>query len=125
MEQRYLRCKKCSNIIALVRKDEKDIICCGEPMVEIIPGEVNAAKEKHVPVYSKEGSKVTVSVGDVAHPMQDDHYIQWISIQTKAGNQRKALKPGDMPKTEFLIDERDEIEAVYAYCNLHGLWKNQ
>ena len=125
MEQRYLRCKKCSNIIALVRKDEKDIICCGEPMVEIIPGEVNAAKEKHVPVYSKDGSKVTVSVGDVAHPMQDDHYIQWISIQTKAGNQRKALKPGDLPKTEFLIDESDEIEAVYAYCNLHGLWKNQ
>ena len=72
MEQRYLRCKKCANVIALVKKDEKDIFCCGEPMVEIIPGEVDAAKEKHVPIYSKDGSKVTVTVGDVLHPMQEN-----------------------------------------------------
>ena len=125
MEMKFYRCSHCGQIIAIVKETGVPVICCGEPMVEIIPGEVDAAKEKHVPIYVKEGSKVTVSVGDVAHPMQDDHYIQWISIQTKAGNQRKALKPGDMPKTEFLIDESDEIEAVYAYCNLHGLWKNQ
>lgn len=125
MEQKFLRCKKCGNIVAVVKNNGCDIICCGEQMKEIIPGEVDAAKEKHVPIYVRQGNKVTVSVGDVAHPMEEKHYIEWISIQTKAGNQRKALKPGDLPKTEFLIDESDEIEAVYAYCNLHGLWKNQ
>lgn len=125
MEQRFLRCKKCGNIVAVVKNNGCDIICCGDPMKEIIPGEVDAATEKHVPIYLRQGNKVTVSVGDVAHPMEEKHYIEWISIQTKAGNQRKALKPGDLPKTEFLIDESDEIEAVYAYCNLHGLWKNQ
>ena len=123
MEQKFLRCKKCGNIVAVVKNNGCDIICCGDPMKEIIPGEVDAAKEKHVPIYLRQGNKVTVSVGDVAHPMEEKHYIEWISIQTKAGNQRKALKPGDLPKTEFLIDESDEIEAVYAYCNLHGLWK--
>ena len=123
MNQKFLRCKKCGNIVAVVKNNGCDIICCGDPMKEIIPGEVDAAKEKHVPIYLRQGNKVTVSVGDVAHPMEEKHYIEWISIQTKAGNQRKALKPGDLPKTEFLIDESDEIEAVYAYCNLHGLWK--
>ena len=123
MEQKFLRCKKCGNIVAVVKNNGCDIMCCGEAMKEIIPGEIDAAKEKHVPVCIKEGNKVTVKVGDIAHPMQEDHYIEWISIQTKAGNQRKALKPGDIPQKEFLIEETDEIEAVYAYCNLHGLWK--
>ena len=124
MEQKFLRCKKCGNIVAVVKNNGCDIMCCGEPMKEIIPGEIDAAKEKHVPVCIKEGNKVTVKVGNIAHPMQEDHYIEWISIQTKAGNQRKALRPGDIPQVEFLIDENDEIEASYAYCNLHGLWKN-
>lgn len=124
MDQKFLKCKKCGNIVAVVKNNGCDIMCCGEAMQEIIPGEVDAAKEKHVPQYEVEGNKVTVTVGEVQHPMQEEHFIEWISIQTKSGNQRKGLKPGDLPKAEFLIDENDEIEAVYAYCNLHGLWKN-
>ena len=123
MKQKFLKCKKCGNIVAIVKNNGCDVFCCNEPMQEIIPGEIDAAKEKHVPVYYVEGNKVTVKVGDVSHPMEDNHYIEWISIQTKAGNQRKALKPKDIPQVEFLIDKDDEIEAVYAYCNLHGLWK--
>ena len=92
-------------------------------MKEIVAGEVDAAKEKHVPVYKIEGNKVIVNVGEVEHPMQEEHYIEWISIQTKHGNQRKALKPTEKPEVYFLISDDDEIEAVYAYCNLHGLWK--
>ena len=80
-------------------------------------------KEKHIPVYKIEGNKVTVMVGEVEHPMAEDHFIEWISIQTKCGNQRKVLKAGDKPEVCFYICEDDEIEAVYAYCNLHGLWK--
>ena len=92
-------------------------------MKEIIPGTVEASKEKHIPVYTIEGNKVLVTVGEVEHPMQEEHYIEWISIQTKYGNQRKTLKPGEEPKKCFTICEGDEVEAVYAYCNLHGLWK--
>jgi superoxide reductase len=66
---------------------------------------------------------VTVCVGSVEHPMTEAHYIEWVSLQTKFGNQRKALKPGDKPTVCFALCEGDEVEAVYAYCNLHSLWK--
>jgi len=98
-------------------------MCCDEKMKEIIPGTVEASKEKHIPVYHIDGNKVNVTVGEIEHPMQEEHYIEWISIQTKQGNQRKTLKPGERPEACFAICEGDEVEAVYAYCNLHGLWK--
>ena len=123
MKQKFLRCEKCGNIVAVVKESGVPVMCCGQAMKEIVAGEVDAAKEKHVPEYKIEGNKVIVNVGDVEHPMQEEHYIEWISIQTKHGNQRKALKPTEKPEVYFLISDDDEIEAVYAYCNLHGLWK--
>lgn len=94
-------------------------------MKELVPGTVDAAAEKHVPVITKEGdNKVVVTVGEVAHPMGEDHYIEWIILQTKQGNQRKFLKPGDEPKKCFRICDNDEVVAAYAYCNLHSLWKS-
>ena len=98
-------------------------MCCGQKMQQLIPGTVDASLEKHVPVYTVEGNKVIVTVGAAEHPMQPEHYIQWISLQTKLGNQRKVCKAGEAPKVCFAICEGDEVEAVYAYCNLHGLWK--
>ena len=92
-------------------------------MTEIVPGSTDAALEKHVPVYKVEGNKVYVTVGSVEHPMLPEHYIEWISLQTKAGNQRKPLQPGQAPKACFSLCDGDEVEAVYAYCNLHSLWK--
>ena len=92
-------------------------------MKEIVPGTVDASLEKHVPVFEVKGGKVFVTVGAVPHPMLPEHYIEWVSIQTKYGNQRKELKPGDEPKVCFSICEGDEVLAVYAYCNLHSLWK--
>ena len=123
MEQKFYICKHCGNIIAMVKSSGVPIICCGEPMKELVPGETDGALEKHVPVYEVSGNKVTVKVGEVEHPMLEEHYIQWISLQTKQGNQRKALKPGDKPTVDFCICDGDEVEAVYEYCNLHGLWK--
>lgn len=123
MKQKFLKCEKCGNIVAVVKESGVPVMCCGEKMKEIIPGTVEAATEKHIPVYKIEGNKIYVSVGEVEHPMQPEHYIEWISIQTKFGNQRKELKPTDKPETTFVIADGDEIEAVYAYCNLHGLWK--
>jgi superoxide reductase len=122
MNQKFLICKHCGNIVAAVKESGVPIVCCGEKMSEIIPGEVEASREKHIPEFKVEGNKVYVTVGSVEHPMAPEHYIEWVSIQTKQGNQRKQLQPGQEPKVCFSICDCDEVEAVYAYCNLHGLW---
>ena len=123
MEQMFYICEHCGNIIAKVRDSGVPVICCGQPMTQIVPGTSDGAHEKHVPVYTVEGNIVTVTVGAVEHPMVDVHYIEWISLQTSSGNQRKVLKPGDAPKACFALCEGDKVEAVFAYCNLHSLWK--
>jgi superoxide reductase len=123
MDMKFYKCKHCGQMVAIVKETGVPIICCGEPMEEIIAGTTDAAVEKHVPVYEVKDNLVTVTVGSVEHPMIDVHYIEWVSLKTKQGNQRKALNPGDEPKVEFAICEGDEVEAVYAYCNLHSLWK--
>lgn len=123
MEQKFYICERCGNMVAMVKNAGVPIMCCGQKMTELIPGTTDAAFEKHIPVYEVKDNKVYVTVGSVEHPMIDAHYIEWVSLQTKFGNQRKALKPGEEPKVCFAICEGDEVEAVYAYCNLHGLWK--
>ena len=123
MEQRFFICETCGNIIAMVKPSGVPVVCCGKPMKQIVPNTTDAAQEKHVPVWSKEGNLVKVQVGSVAHPMIPAHYIEWVSLQTKAGNQRKALAPEQAPEVTFALTDGDEVEAVYAYCNLHGLWK--
>lgn len=123
MEQKFYVCEHCGNIIAFVKDAGVPVMCCGQKMTEIIPGTTDAAVEKHLPVIKQEGNIITVEVGSVEHPMLDAHYIEWISIQTKEGNQRKILVPGQEPKAVFAITDGDELEAAYAYCNLHGLWK--
>ena len=90
---------------------------------EIVPGTTDAAVEKHVPVWTVENGIVHVKVGSVEHPMLPEHYIEWVSLHTKQGNQRKELHPGEKPEVCFALCEGDEVEAVYAYCNLHSLWK--
>ena len=123
MKQKFLRCAIYGQIIAMVKETGVPVVCCGAPMKEIIAGEVEASYEKHIPEYRIENNTVKVNIGSVEHPMLPEHYIEWVSLQTKSGNQRKALNMGDKPYVEFLIAEGDEVEAVYAYCNLHGLWK--
>ena len=123
MEMKFYRCKKCGQMVAAVIKKGCPIVCCGEPMEEIIAGTTDAAVEKHVPVISQEGNLVTVKVGAVEHPMIPEHYIEWVALQTKQGNQRKALNPGEIPEVKFALVDGDEVVAAYAYCNLHSLWK--
>ena len=88
MEQKFFICEHCGNVIAMVKDSGVPIVCCGQKMKEIIPGTTDAAVEKHVPVYTVEGNKVFVTVGQVAHPMLPEHHIEWVSLQTKFGNQR-------------------------------------
>ncbi|MBR1689607.1 MAG: desulfoferrodoxin [Oscillibacter sp.] len=123
MEQKFYICEHCGNIIAMVKDKGVPVMCCGQKMTELVPGTSDGAHEKHVPVYTVEGNLVTVTVGAVEHPMLEAHYIEWISLQTKFGNQRKVLHPGDAPRACFALCEGDEVEAAYAYCNLHSLWK--
>lgn len=118
----FYRCKHCGNIIAYVHKSGVKVFCCGEEMQMITENTTDAATEKHVPVIIRNGGKVEVNVGSVDHPMIPEHYIQWIALETKYGNQRKVLKPNEAPHAVFYIAEDDEIIKVYEYCNLHGLW---
>lgn len=123
MELKFFKCEHCGNIIEMVKDKGVPVVCCGQIMTELVAGTSDGAREKHVPVYKVNGSTVHVSVGEVTHPMIPEHYIEWIALQTKTGVQRKELKPGEKPEACFALCDGDEVVAVYAYCNLHGLWK--
>lgn len=122
MKQRFFICPKCGNIVAFVKSSGAPVSCCGGEMRELLPGTTEAAAEKHIPVFTVDGNTVTVEVGSVAHPMTEAHHIAWVSLETKAGNQRKELNPTGAPRVTFVMEAGDEVRAVYAYCNLHGLW---
>lgn len=123
MEVKFYICEHCGNIIAKVKDSNVPVVCCGEAMKELVPNTKEAATEKHIPVCTINGNVVEVKVGEVEHPMSEEHYIEWIMLQTKQGNQRKELKPTDTPCASFALVDGDEVVAAYAYCNLHGLWK--
>lgn len=120
---KFYICEHCKNIITYVEPSGVPVMCCGEPMKELVPGTTDGAAEKHVPVVKREGNTVTVTVGEVEHPMMEAHYIMFIALETKQGVQLKHLKPGEKPEAFFALNEGDEVVAAYEYCNLHGLWK--
>jgi len=124
MEPQFFICEHCGNIIALVKDKGVPIMCCGQKMTKLIPNTTEASGEKHIPVYEVKGNLVHVTVGSAEHPMLAEHSIEWIFLKTKFGNQRKILNPSEPPKACFALCDGDEVEAVYAYCNLHGLWKS-
>lgn len=117
---RFYICKHCGNLVGLIHDAGAPLICCGEKMAELAPNTVEASAEKHLPVVRIEGDKATVAIGSAPHPMAEEHHIAWIYLQTENGGQRKCLK-GE-PAAVFALCG-DKPVAVYAYCNLHGLWK--
>lgn len=121
-ETRFFICRHCGNLIGMINDSGVPIICCGEPMSVLIPDSEDASVEKHVPIVKVSENIVTVEVGSIPHPMTDEHYIPWVYLKTESGGQRKCLKPGDPPVVKFAIDG-DKPLTVFAYCNLHGLWK--
>ena len=121
---KFYRCSVCGKIIAIVdARPGVPTMCCGKPMEELEPNTRDGAHEKHIPVYKVEGNIVHVKVGEVDHPMMDNHYIQWVALITNKGNQRKILNPGDKPEADFALLPGEEVKAVLEYCNLHGLYK--
>ena len=123
-EQKFFVCKHCGNLVGMINNSGVPIICCGEPMQELIPNTVEASNEKHLPVITISKDEVKVNIGSVDHPMVPEHFIQWIYIETKNGGQRKSLKAGDKPQAVFVLKD-DEVLAAFAYCNIHGLWKTE
>lgn len=120
----FFRCPMCGNIIVYVKNSSIPVVCCGKPMEEIVPNKVDASEEKHVPVVDLFTKSVMVTVGNELHPMLEAHYIEWIAFQSETGFQVHYLKPGEPPCYEFQMQESVRPIAVFAYCNLHGLWKS-
>ena len=120
---KFYKCDICGNMVEVIKASGVPMKCCGQNMTEMIPGTTDASVEKHVPVITIDGNKVNVFLGSAEHPMVEEHFIQWIALETKQGVQRKALVPGAAPSADFVLADGDEVVAAYEYCNLHGLWK--
>jgi superoxide reductase len=115
------KCEVCGNIVEVLHGGDGELVCCGQPMNRFVENTVDAAKEKHVPVIEKVEGGVKVKVGDVAHPMEEKHYIEWVEIIADGKAYRQFLNPGEAPEATFNV-EAGQITAR-EYCNLHGLWK--
>ena len=122
--QRFFKCEHCGNIVGLIKDQGVPLVCCGDKMKELIPNTAEASTEKHLPSVTASADSIDVQVGSAPHPMDEEHYISFVYVETKQGGQRKCLKPGAEPKSAFCFTN-DEPIAVYAYCNLHGLWKTE
>jgi superoxide reductase len=116
------RCKHCGNIVVKIVDGGPTPVCCGEPMEELVANTTDAAVEKHVPALTVEGDRLVARVGSVEHPMTPEHYIEWLLFADGTKTVIRYLKPGDAPEARFHLGE-DGKATVYAYCNLHGLWK--
>ena len=123
MKQTFYACRHCGNIMAMIRDGGVRVQCCGEKMHRLEPGATEGSGEKHIPVYKLEGNNVHVTVGSVEHPMTQEHFIQWICLDTEHGIQYAHLKPTDKPQAKFAICDGDEVREVFAFCNQHNLWK--
>ena len=121
-DQKFYICEHCGNLIGMIHDAGVPMMCCGQKMKKLEPGVVEASHEKHIPVVHIDGNIVNVSVGSVEHPMAEEHNIAWVYLQTDKGGQRKNFEVGKVPVVKFALADEKPI-AVYAYCNLHGLWK--
>jgi len=116
------KCGTCGNIVEVLHAGKGKLVCCGEPMKQFVENAVEAATEKHVPVVEKTSDGFKVKVGSTAHPMEEDHYIEWIEAVVDGIAYRRFLSPGNQAEAEFCID--GESITAREYCSLHGLWKS-
>ncbi len=117
---KFYLCEVCGNLVGLIKDGGGQLVCCNQPMVKLEANTTDEGQEKHVPVAERKDGKIVVEVGSVAHPMTDKHLIEWIAVLSDEGTERISLSPDGEPKAVFFDNPNAE---VYAYCNLHGLWK--
>lgn len=122
--QKFYRCEHCGNLLSLIENKGVPVVCCGEKMAELIPNSVDASVEKHVPAVTVLGDSITVQVGSAPHPMTEEHHISFVYVETENGGQRKSFEVGAQPNLTFSFSD-DKPLFVFAYCNLHGLWKKE
>lgn len=122
---KFYICRHCGNIVTKLTSSKVPLHCCGQPMELLEAGVTDAATEKHVPVVSVEGNLVKVAVGAVAHPMVEEHFIQWAAVETERDALVHWFHPGEAPEAVFALADGQQVKAVYEYCNLHGLWKKE
>lgn len=122
LEKKFYRCKTCNNILGAINDSGVTPVCCGQRMEILTANTTDAATEKHVPVITRDGDKVVVKVGSVAHPMTEDHLIQWIILIQGSVTERVVLTPGAAPEAVFTAAGANAPVRAYGYCNLHGLW---
>lgn len=119
------KCKICGNMVEVIHTGAGELVCCGTPMeMQEEKNEENEGMEKHIPVVSKTEKGYLVKVGSVLHPMEENHYIEWIEIIFGGKMYRKFLVAGQEPMAEFFLDAEKEDIVARAYCNVHGLWVN-
>lgn len=124
IKMKFYECPKCGNIVEILDEQTTNLNCCDENMVLMTANIKDAAKEKHNPEIQKNDNIISISVGSIIHPMEENHYIKWIYILTNKRNIRYNLQPGENPSTKLTLEPQETILEVYAYCNNHGLWLN-
>jgi len=122
IQKQVYRCNVCGNIVEVLHAGQGELVCCGQPMELLQEKTTDAGLEKHVPVVEATDRGTKVKVGDVPHPMEEKHYIEWIEVITDSASYRQFLKPGNEPEAEFEIGVQKV--AAREYCNIHGLWKS-
>jgi len=122
-ENEIYKCETCGSVIEVVHIGDCVLTCCDKPMELLEEKTADQGKEKHVPVIERNGNKILVRVGEVPHPMEEEHYIEWIELICEAGAFRYSLKPGYKPEAGFTIGDWKNI-SIRAHCNLHGLWRS-
>lgn len=122
MDVKFFKCAHCGNVAVKPFDQGAPLSCCGEKMAELVANSTDAAGEKHVPVISIDGANVHVKVGEVTHPMTDEHLIAFICLVTEKGYQIAPLTAADAPEADFTVAPGDKALRAYEYCNLHGLW---
>ena len=123
-KQKFYICKKCGNMIGLIEDKGVPMFCCGEEMSELAANTAEASVEKHLPTITARDGGILVQVGSAPHPMEEAHHISFVYVETERGGQRKCFKIGEEPRLGFNFSD-DKPVAVYAYCNLHGMWKTE
>jgi len=118
------KCEICGNVVEVVYAGAPALVCCGQKMRKLEIFTEDVGKEKHVPVVETSGDGIKVKVGSIEHPMEEKHYIAFIEVLTEDCVLRKELKPGGKPEALFRI-QKEEVEEVREYCNIHGLWKSK
>jgi len=125
MKLEFFKCNKCGNVIVFAKSSGVPVICCGEPMTKLIANTNDGAAEKHVPTYKFVGNEIQIQVGSELHPMEKDHHISFICIETEHGFQYKTMWDWKEPVAKFCIPADRSVKAIYEYCNKHGLWKTE